>query len=300
MKLRTVRHIIAEGVSGIKRNRLMTLASIGIVAASMLIFGIFFLLTVNFNSNARSIATQAQMEAFLFTNLSDEQVQQAEQQIAGMPDIQYRHVTREEAMERAKELLGDKKNLLEGLEGENPLPQSFIITLKSPENGEVIMSALYTLTDSNGAKLIEEVQYPYLTVRKLLNLTGIIRTVSIGLISMLALIAIFIISNTIKLTVFARRKEINIMKYIGATDWFIRWPFVIEGIFIGLAGSMISLLIVYYSYSYTVSIIPADIGILKMVQFTGLTGTMTGIYLFMGSVMGILGSTMAIRKHLNV
>lgn len=299
MKIRTIKHIIKEGLVNAYRNKLMSLASIGIVAASMVIFGVFLLLSLNLSHNTNALKDQPEMEVFCNPDLDDTQVKQVEEAIKNNNKIlQYNIVTKQEAMEKVKKILGNKENLLEG-ENESFLPVSFIIKLKDPQQSSEIVEEFKKV---NG---VENVRYSQSTIEFLAGAVYWIRLISGLLILILLAISMFIISNTIRLTVFARRKEINIMKYIGATDWFIRWPFVIEGVIIGLIGSVAAFIIIGYGYSAVESKVNAElvrlsINFIKFIKVSDIGLQAIGIYSLIGVAVGALGSFMSIRKYLRV
>lgn len=295
MKIRTLEFYIKEAFAGLYRNRLMSLASLGIVTASLLILGFFIVFTVTINYNAEMIKKQAEMEVFIFSDLSKEKVDEIEGRIKQLSGVkEYRLVTKEEALERMRKMLGDKQGVLEGLENENPFPPSFIIKLHRLEDAAAVAGQLSSVEG------IEKVQYQSDAVRALIHVTNIIKAVTITVVIILILVSVFIISNTIKLTVFARRKEINIMKYIGATDSFIRWPFIIEGILVGVAGCVISFVVLGYIYEYLVRFTAQGGMMIKLMPFNDIGRYIFAGFLFIGGSIGAVGSAMSIRRHLCV
>lgn len=299
MKLRTTKYIIKEGFVNAYRNKLMTLASITIVTAALIMFGVFYLISAILNDNTEAFKSKLEMEAFLKPDLEEEKVDEIEEQLKGNGMIlEYTKITKQEAYEKAKELLGDDQKVLEGID-ESFLPVSFKIKLTDPETSETVVKEL------EGIIGVESVKYSQKAIDLLQRVTYWARMVSGILIAVLLIIAMFIISNTIKLTVFARRKEIGIMKYIGATDWFIRWPFVVEGIIIGLFGAIIAFIITGNAYSAFESRISADfldIGtdLVRFVDFRDIRLEMAGIYALIGIFIGMVGSMISIRKYLRV
>lgn len=174
------------------------------------------------------------MEAYCNPNLDDTQIKKIEEDLKQNDKIaEIKKVTKQEAFERAKKLLGSKENLMEG-EDENFLPVSFVIKLKNSDESAGMVQQIKSI------KGIESVQYSQNAVDFISKSAYWVKFISVILLLALLLVSFFIISNAIKLTVFARRKEINIMKYIGATDWFIRLPFIIEGIIIGFIGAILA------------------------------------------------------------
>lgn len=294
MKLRTTKYVVKEGFINTYRNILMSLASVGVVTASLIIFGFFWVITVNVNYNTQVLREQPEMQVFCDPELDDSQVTMVELLIRGDNRIrEYKTVTKQEAFEKAKEMLGEDKTVLDGLD-ESILPVSFVIKLKNSSDAEAVVKKFSSFPG------VDNVRYSQKTIDFIYR---IVRSIQIGsslLIVLLLTISIFIISNTIKLTVFARRKEINIMKYIGATDWFIRWPFIVEGIIIGLIGAFLSLGIMSIIYSFGGGKLTEGIYMFKVVSLEKICSDLISIFSIIGVFVGALGSSISIRKYLQV
>lgn len=293
MKLRTTKYIVKEGFVNTYRNILMSLASMGVVIASLIIFGFFWLITVNVHHNTQFLKEQPEMQVFCNPELDDYQVSMLEMVLKDERIKEYRKVTKEEAFEKAKEMLGDDKAVLEGLD-ESILPVSFIIKLKESSDYQDVVKKLSSFPGVDSVKYSQKaIDFVY----------RILRGVQIGstvLIILLVSISIFIISNTIKLTVFARRKEINIMKYIGATDWFIRWPFIVEGIIIGLVGAAVSFGVIFVVYYFGGNWILEDFSMIKFISMRDIASDLITLFCLIGAFVGALGSAISIRKYLRV
>ncbi|HKL11043.1 MAG TPA: permease-like cell division protein FtsX, partial [Clostridia bacterium] len=200
------------------------------------------------------------------------------------------------ALEKMREKWGDQAFLLEGLES-NPLPNSIIIYVKDIAYSDSIVEEV------SGIGGIEEVKYYNDIVQKLLSIANFIRLLGLVVIAILVFLSIFIIGNTIKLTVAARKREINIMKYVGATNWFIRWPFFIEGMVLGLLGAVVSLAIVYFGYTYIYNAVSNQIYMLLttyIVPMNAIIRDMMVIFAVLGMGIGALGSILSMRKYLKV
>ena len=304
MKIRSIKYILKEGFSNAYRNKLMSLASISIITAALILFGIFYLILVNLNHNLDILAKQPQMEAFCLPELTDEQVDAVEYEIKNNPEIEtYKKVTKKEAFEKLKKYLNEGNvedvngNILEGYD-ESFMNVSFIVQIKDPVNSHKIAENLENMSG------VQNVTYSQQTIDFIESVGNWVKIISTVLIGVLLIVSLFIISNTIRLTVFARRKEINIMKYIGATDWFIRWPFVFEGIIIGCIGALFAFLLVAYIYSLVEPKFASNILELgnefTMISFENIWGKMLGFYLVISVLIGSAGSIMSIRKHLKV
>lgn len=298
MKIRTVRHIIKEGLVNSYRNKLMSLASIMIVVATLVVFGFFLLFAFNMEGNIKIWKDQPQLEAFCYDELDENQIKRVEDSIKNNDKIaEYVKVTKEQAYEKAKAGLGNGSDLLEGFG--QIFPVSFIIKLKdTPYSKEVVEM----LEKTSG---IEKVSYSQDTIEMISRVSYWIKVGSSLMIAVFLVVSVFIISNTIKLTVFARRKEINIMKYIGATDWFIRWPFVVEGVIISIIGAIIAFVISAYGYNaiegkFAQDLFLAETRLLKMIKIQDVWTQLILSYLVIGSIVGATGSFLSIRRHLRV
>ena len=299
MKIRTIRHIVKEGAVNSYRNKLMSLASIFIVTATLVIFGFFLLITFNLNLNINTLKEQPQLEAFCYTVLDDTQIQSVEDGIKNNDKIlQYEKVTRQQALQKMEEKLGKDSAVLEGYD-ENIFPVSFIIKLKDNTYSEEVVK---TLENTIG---IEKVTYSQDAIEIITKISYWIRLISSIMLVILLVVSVFIIANTIKLTVYARRKEINIMKYIGATDWFIRWPFVVEGVIIGITGALLAFIVASYGYNaienkFTQDLLSINTDMIKMIKLNDVWFQLIGPFLSVGVIVGALGSFLSIRKYLRV
>jgi cell division transport system permease protein len=301
MKVRTIRYIIKDGILNTYKNKLMSLASISISAAAIIIFGIFILFLINLRHNTEILKQQPELEVFCEYELSDAQVKQVELEIQKIEGIkEYSIVTKSQAFEKFKEKLGDDSDILEGYD-ENLLPVSFIIKLDSYDSA-VSSNIIESLKRISG---VRKVSYFKELSDFLFKFTKWINLISGALVAILLIFSVSIIANTIKLTVFARRKEISIMKYIGATDWFIRWPFIVEGVLIGLGGAVIAYLLTRFGYSTIESRFNSDlstisISFIKIVSLEEVSSLLMLCYALLGSIVGAAGSVISIRKYLRV
>lgn len=301
MKIRSIKYILKESFLNAYRNRLMSLASISIISAALILFGVFYLILMVLNHNLQILTEKPTMQAYCLPELTDEQIAAVKTEIVSNEGIEsFTEVSKKEAFEKLKEYLESDKSeqggadVLQGYD-ESFLNVSFIIKVKDPENSGTVARDLQSLAG------IESVKYSQEIIDMINKISSWVKIISFILIGLLLIISLFIISNTIKLTVFARRKEINIMKYIGATDWFIRWPFIFEGILMGLFGAFIAFILVAYLYSFAEpKLASAFQGGFEMVKFKTVWGTLVLVYVGTSTVIGGLGSLMSIRKHLHV
>lgn len=295
MKLSTSEYFIKEVYTSFKRNIWMTLASIFTVVLSLFILGFFSIVILNLNKMADTLESQAQISVYLKDDLSQEEIDETKEtlsKIEGLQDIKF--ITREEAMENFKERLGDQQFLLDALDDTNPLPDSFSLTVTSPQQVKTIADTAAAL-DS-----VESASYSQDIINHLFNLTHLIRLIGVALIILLTGAAIFIISNTIRLTVFARRKEIAIMKYVGATDWFIRWPFLLEGICLGFIGGGLATIFLYIVYNQVTQEIYEAMAFFPLIPQHPFIDYISLAILVAGIIIGALGSTISLKRFLKV
>ena len=295
MKLSTSEYFIKEVYTSFKRNIWMTLASIFTVVLSSFILGFFSIVILNLNKMADTLESQVQISVYLKDDLSQEEIDETKEtlsKIEGLQDIKF--TTREEAMENFKERLGDQQFLLDALDDTNPLPDSFSLTVTSPQQVKTIADTVVAL-DS-----VESASYSQDIINHLFNLTHLIRLIGVALIILLTGAAIFIISNTIRLTVFARRKEIAIMKYVGATDWFIRWPFLLEGICLGFIGGGLATIFLYIVYNQVTQEIYEAMAFFPLIPQHPFINYISLAILVAGIIIGALGSTISLKRFLKV
>lgn len=295
MKLSTSEYFIKEVYTSFKRNIWMTLASIFTVVLSLFILGFFSIVILNLNKMADTLESQVQISVYLKDDLSQEEIDETKEnlsKIEGLQDIKF--TTREEAMKNFKERLGDQQFLLDALDDTNPLPDSFSLTVTSPQQVKTIADTAAAL-DS-----VESASYSQDIINHLFNLTHLIRLIGIALIILLTGAAIFIISNTIRLTVFARRKEIAIMKYVGATDWFIRWPFLLEGICLGFIGGGLATIFLYIVYNQVTQEVYEAMAFFPLIPQHPFINYISLAILVAGIIIGALGSTISLKRFLKV
>ncbi len=288
---------IKQALTQLKRNRGMTLASVFAITAMMLILGLFFVLSVNMNLFSEMIKSDYdEVELFLKDDVTAEQAQAVMDEvdkIDGVDEALYR--TKDDAMDIMKKRWGENGYLLDSL-GENPLPNSVLVKVKDIDAANVVIDESAKI---NG---VEDVRYYKETVEKLTKVTNSIQVGALILMAFLVVVSIVVVANTIKLTVLARAKEIEIMKYVGATNWFIRGPFLVEGIIIGVISSLISAGITFGIYSRVV----ASVGLQVMTMFSSplvpagyLSLNLIVIFLAMGVSVGACGSIISMRRFLD-
>lgn len=281
----------------IGRNKGMSLTSIFAITAMMLILGLFFVVTVNINLFTEMVkADYDQVEIFLEDETSADQAQSMMDQIRThehVNKVEYR--TKEDALNIMKKRWGENSYLLDSL-GDNPFPNSLLITVDNLESADEVVDYIAEF------KGIEDVKYNKETVEKLTTVTDFLQITCLIIMAFLIIVSVVVVSNTIKLTVFARSKEISIMKYIGATNWFIRGPFLVEGIIIGVFASLVSAAITFVVYSRVVAIIGTQVMTIlssPLVPAGYLAGNLICIFLAMGVSIGACGSIISMRRFLD-
>lgn len=295
MSINTVEYFIREVIHSLRRNNWMSVASIGTVAVSLFIFGMFLMLVMNMNKMVDAMESQVQIMVYLEDDFSRDDARDLEVDLKKMQGVEkVTFVPKEEAMEKFKERLGDQKTLLDALDETNPLPDSFEVMVLQPEMVKTAAENIEKFEGVNSAKYGQDV------MEHLFDITRLIRIFGFALMMVLALATLFIISNTIRLTVFARRKEIAIMKYVGATDWFIRWPFVLEGIVMGFLGSIIASVVLRLTYSGITAKIYDTLAFFPLIPEEPFLNYVTMIVVIGGMIMGAIGSTVSIKRFLKV
>ncbi len=292
-----VKYFSREAFKSVFSNGWMSLASVFTVVASLLVFGIFMVLALNLNFMVDKIESDYEITMTIEDSFTEEQITRLGQVLSDIPNInEVIFESKAQRLEGLREQFGDNAALLDSYQGEdNPLRNWYKIRMEDLSKSEETVAAVKQL---NGVtKVISNGE----TIKKLTSASSYISQMSIWLMIALAVISVFIISNTIKLTVFSRRKEINIMKFVGATDWFIRWPFIIEGMLIGIFGALVSGALLTAGYGGLVGLLTSlEMGFVSFIPLGDLVLLMFGVFIVMGMILGALGSLLSVRKYLQV
>ena len=295
MKIRTSEYFIREVFFSLKRHNWMSLASIGTVAVSLFVLGMFLILVMNMNKMASTLESQVEISVYLKEDISKADRRDLESDIRDMQGIEkITFVDKDEALQRFKERLGDQRFLLDALGDTNPLPDSYEVVVSQPE---LVKTAAAAISNFSG---VETAKYGQDVVEHLFDITRLIRVFGLLLMALLAAATLFIISNTIRLTVFARRKEIAIMKYVGATDWFIRWPFMIEGMVLGFFGGILATITLRLAYTAMTAKIYSTLAFFPLLPVYPFLNYVSIVLLLSGMVIGALGSTISLKRFLKV
>ncbi len=296
MKYNILGYLIGEGFRNVFKNKKSTFSCLAIMCATMLIFGIFFVVGKNIRNAIDQVESSQAIEVFIQNDATDEQIKQLGQEILsidGVNTAQYK--TKEQALNQMKEVLKSNQEILNGMD---IFPASYIVKLTDLQKSAQVQDEINKLDNVKNINSSDE------TTEKLVSLGNTINIITGIILVLLILISIFIIGNTIKLTVHARRKEISIMKYIGATNSFIRAPFVVEGIIIGTIASMLSVVLIGLAYNMISSRIVGSslnniIGF-NLLSFQDLFSLIIIVYALLGIGIGIIGSAMSMRRYLKV
>lgn len=296
MRMYKIKMFVMDAMKSLARNRTITMASILTVTATLFIFGVFILLAQNINLGVESVESQVEIKVYLEDNITTTQQETILNRIHGVEGVkEVTYESKEEAFEKFRERLGENNAILTGFSEErNPLPNSFVISLEEPEATMRVEDAIRNLRG------VEDVGSERETVEKIIGLARMIRTVGIGIFILLVVVSLFLISNTIKLTVYSRRREIGIMKFVGATDWFIRWPFIIEGMVMGLIGGLLAVLVVFFAYRGLYVDVTQSLLYAELISPDYIRNSLSWQFAVTGVGIGAMGSYIALKRFLQV
>ena len=296
MKINTINYFIVDALKSIKRNITVSFAAMLTVLVTFFVLGTFTLVGLNFNKTIEDVADKIEIKVYLqddikLVNQREVEIKLAEQE--GVKAVTYE--SKDEAFTKLKKDLEGNSGMLEGYSLENnPLASSYIVTL---EDASYAGSGSKAVEDMTGGESITNQQE---LIEKISRVVDFVQILGVVLFFVFIGVSIFLIMNTIKLAVYSRRREVGIMKFVGATDWFIRWPFVIEGMIIGAVGSLLATAILYFIYRGVFGFIASNLLIANLVPVSFVLTTLLGGFLLGGIVVGAIGSIAALRKFLVV
>ncbi|NLA11231.1 MAG: ABC transporter permease [Firmicutes bacterium] len=273
----------------------MTIASMGVVIVTLLMLGGFMIVNLNLTHITQSVKEQVEIVLYIDDEATITERNELRQKLIAHGSLaEVRFVPKEEALQRLKEQMGDVVEGYEAVEN-NPLRDSFELRTSRPELvGEVA-------GELAGYPAVGDLYYGEETVDKLFTATRAVQLVGLALMIGLAVTAVFLIAHTIRLTVFIRRREIMIMKYVGATNWFIRWPFILEGLLIGILGAALPLVVLYYVYQASLEwVVANNLRFLTLLPSSLIAGELAKYLLPLGTGLGILGSFFSMDRFLRV
>ncbi|MEN6327383.1 MAG: permease-like cell division protein FtsX [Syntrophomonas sp.] len=294
MSFRNIAYFIKEAWKSLARNRILSIATVSTVAICILILGIAVLMILNAGNFMNRLESDVEMVAFLDKALTRTQISDIKeevQDIGGIKSVDF--VSKEEALKSLQKSFGGKEYDLGTTIGNNPLPNSYKIKATDPHKVPAIAARVKKIHG------VYKVNYGQGVVERLFTVTKWLRTISFAFIILLALGAIFLIATTIRLAIFARRKEIYLMKLIGATDWFIRWPFFIEGVLLGLCGGLIAIGVLAGGYTSLLNKV-GGIYFLPLVRSASVLADIYLSLLFTGALLGVLGTYISLNRFLDV
>lgn len=295
MKINTVNYLIGDAFKSLKRNKTISIAAAITVLITFIVLGIFVLLAQNANIIIEDLEDKIEIQVYLEDDIRLIDKREIEVKIREQKGVE--SITYESAEDAYNKVYENNPNLLNGYTLEkNPFPASYIVKIANSAKIDDIIKSL------DGLSGIEEVGSQQDIVSTIQKVIQTLKWVGIALFFILIAVSIFLIMNTIKLTVYSRRKEVGIMKFVGATDWFIRWPFIIEGMVIGMIGSLLSSVTIYFLYNIVVDKITSSslIMTVKLIDQSYIITTLLFIFLFGGAVIGGIASFLALRKFLKV
>ncbi len=287
-------YLTKEGFKNVWVNRLMSIASISVLLSCLTMMGVAFMLVVNMEKIITGIEDANVIVAFVDDGADEATLEKVKNDLKSTRNIKnVQLVSKEDAYEEQLENLGASKSLLEGIE--NPLPDSYRITLEDLTLFDVTLEKIEEIDNIQSVREDRELSQQVSQIRKTVTY------ISIGVIAILLLVSLFIISNTIKITMFSRRLEIKIMKSVGATAWFIRWPFMVEGMLLGVISGLLSLGLVGGVYELVARSISGSFSMLLkggIVPFKDYAVIILLAFLAVGIVTGMFGSAVSIKKYL--
>lgn len=285
----------AETFRSLYRNRWLSIASVGVVVATLLMLGAFMIVSLNITYITDTVKDQVEIIVYVDEYASSESKERLRDALNARGDLaEVRFVSQREALMRLQDQLG---SLLEGydLAEENPLRDSYEIRTAVPESVSAIAAEL------EDYPAVGSIFYGRGVVENLFAVTRGLRLVALGLMVLLAFTAVFLIAHTIKLTVYIRSREIMIMKYVGATNWFIRWPFILEGMTLGLIGAIFPIVALYYIYQFSVEwVLANNLLFLSLIPVSAIMLELVKYLLPLGTGLGILGSSFSMGRFLKV
>lgn len=297
MKARTLRRHLNESLRSIGRNGWMTFASVSAVTVTLLLVGIFLVLMMNLNKVADDIENDVEIRVHIDVAASQENQQALKKEIEAIPGVKSIGFSpKEKELDDLMTSLGEDGKVFAMLEQDNPLNDVFIVKAKDPQDTMEIAKKIEKMD------FAFKVKYGQGTVEKLFSFIDVARNVGLVLVAGLLFTAMFLISNTIKITILARKREIEIMRLVGATNSFIRWPFFLEGLWLGILGSIIPIVLIAVIYNYALDYAqPRLTGhFIQILEFSPFIFQVSGILVLLGAFIGVWGSLMSVRKFLKI
>lgn len=297
MKIRTIGRHARESLKSIGRNGWMTFASVSAVTVTLILVGVFFVIMMNLNKVAQTIEEDVQIRVHIDVAANKADTQKLQSELEGIPEVKsVKFSSKKEELKDLIKGLGEEGQAFKLFEQDNPLNDVFIVKTKNPTDTMMVAKKIEKFN------FVAKVKYGQGSVEKLFKFIKASRNVGVVLIIGLFFTAIFLISNTIKITIIARRREIKIMRLVGATNNFIRWPFFLEGLWLGILGSILPIILIaiayYNAYDYLAPKLAGNF--MQILPYKPFVYQVSGMLILMGALIGIWGSVMSVRKFLKV
>jgi cell division transport system permease protein len=296
MKINTIAHFIKDAFTSLKRNKTISIASVITVLITFFVLGIFMLVANNINKGITNVQNKVELKIFLKDDIKlidQREIEIKLREIDGVKDVIYQ--SKEEEYKNFQATTNENEGLLKGYTLQNnPFSASFTVKLEAPEYASAVSEGI---KDFEGIETIGDQQE---LVDKIIGIVNGVKLVGLGLFVILVGVSIFLIMNTTKLTVYSRRREVGIMKFVGATDWFIRWPFVIEGMVIGLVGATLACAALFCAYNLLFTWAAKQLVFISLVPVSYVLTTVSWQFMLGGIVVGGFASIIALRKFLVV
>ena len=294
-------YLVKQGFKNLWNNRLMSLASIGVLVSCMLLIGAAALLAVNVSSVVDELEDQSEAIVYLDDNTTDEEQERIRKSIISTGKIAtIEFIPKEEALSSMMDSMGDEGLLFEAYKEDNNLPDSYRVTFDDVSDLESTVASIEKIDGVLSVSAMTEVASVITGLKKMAYIGGVV------IIGLLVAVSLMIVGNTIKITVFSRRREVNIMKYVGATNGFIRLPFIVEGMSLGLISGAVSYALIYFGYDYLTKWVLSQKSewfsmiVSGMVPFTAISHQLRIGFLRGGALIGVFGCVAFIGKHLKV
>lgn len=288
-------YYLRETFDSLCRNSWLSLASVGTIVVSLLILGSSALLVLNVQHLTDQVESSVEISVFIDENADEETIKVLGEDIKTMGGVEsVTFISRDQALEELKESFGENRDALDGLRDNNTLPDSYRVKTFNTALVPGIAQELAEL------EAVEQVRYGSEVVERLMVITNWVRTMGLALVLLLGMAAVFLIGTTIRISVFARQREIGIMKVLGATNWFVRMPFLLEGMFLGLLGGLVSAGVIYYGYVSLVTKINASLPFIQLIHDMQIVIYVLSGLVVLGLLIGALGSAISIRRFLKV
>lgn len=294
MKLSSWRYILPEPFISLRRNVGMTIAAVMTVVLTLYLCGVFALLVSNINQNADVLESAVEVKVFIEDGINQEQMDTLSAAVKGLPGVaSVQYVSRTKGLEQMSEKFGSSEEILAAIDT-NPLPNSYTVKAESPEQVLSIVDAVSKLDN------VQAVRYGQGSIEKMFSFMNWVRSLGTGLMVLLGFSAVILISMNIRLSVEARKEEIQVMKYVGASNSFIVWPFILEGMLLGVLGGGAACVLVLVSYRAMLELLLSSLTFLTFVSFGQIVLPAIGGMLLFGLLLGAAGSAIAVHKHVNV